>query len=348
MDYTAQGHDREPGRAHGAACGSPTASTSPKRRRTLVGGLLRALRDLGPSQVKGVAEPVPVYELERDRRGAHAPRRVALPRALALRGPRRRDELASRPRWSARWPGNGQVVGVVAEAGTGKSRLCYEFVERCRARGMLVTRDARSAARRGGAAAAHPGASTARRSASRTATTDRTARQKVAGRGRPARRPRTCWTSLPAAVRLPGHPRSRVSGLQPGSPPSTPAPSARPARQRMTLARSRARARRSSSSRTCTGSTPGDRDLRRDAGRGRAGDAHAAARELPARVPAPTGCGAATTSSLRWRRSTPRPIREMLDDLLGDDPSLAGLANERIHDAHGWATPSSPRRSCSR
>ena len=34
--------------------------------------------------------------------------------------------------------GNGQVVGVVAEAGTGKSRLCFEFLERCRARGMRV------------------------------------------------------------------------------------------------------------------------------------------------------------------------------------------------------------------
>ena len=34
--------------------------------------------------------------------------------------------------------GNGQVVGVVAEAGTGKSRLCYEFVARCRAQGMRV------------------------------------------------------------------------------------------------------------------------------------------------------------------------------------------------------------------
>jgi predicted ATPase len=30
--------------------------------------------------------------------------------------------------------GNTQVVGVVAEPGTGKSRLCYEFAERCRAR----------------------------------------------------------------------------------------------------------------------------------------------------------------------------------------------------------------------
>ena len=34
--------------------------------------------------------------------------------------------------------GNGQVIGVVAEAATGKSRLCYEFPERCRAAGMRV------------------------------------------------------------------------------------------------------------------------------------------------------------------------------------------------------------------
>src|SRR5262249_47561960 len=34
--------------------------------------------------------------------------------------------------------GNAQVVGVVAEPGTGKSRLCYEFAERCRAREIQV------------------------------------------------------------------------------------------------------------------------------------------------------------------------------------------------------------------
>ena len=32
--------------------------------------------------------------------------------------------------------GSGQVVGVVAEAGTGKSRLCAEFLDSCRARGI--------------------------------------------------------------------------------------------------------------------------------------------------------------------------------------------------------------------
>ena len=38
--------------------------------------------------------------------------------------------------------GEGQVVGVVGEAGVGKSRLCFEFVERCRAKGITV-REAR-------------------------------------------------------------------------------------------------------------------------------------------------------------------------------------------------------------
>jgi predicted ATPase len=34
--------------------------------------------------------------------------------------------------------GAGQVVGVVAVAGTGKSRLCTEFTAHCRARGIQV------------------------------------------------------------------------------------------------------------------------------------------------------------------------------------------------------------------
>jgi adenylate cyclase len=34
--------------------------------------------------------------------------------------------------------GEGRIVGVVAQAGVGKSRLCFEFTERCRARGIAV------------------------------------------------------------------------------------------------------------------------------------------------------------------------------------------------------------------
>src|SRR5262249_55597715 len=33
---------------------------------------------------------------------------------------------------------SGQVVGVVGDAGVGKSRLCLEFIQRCRARGLAV------------------------------------------------------------------------------------------------------------------------------------------------------------------------------------------------------------------
>ena len=34
--------------------------------------------------------------------------------------------------------GRGEVIGVVADPGIGKSRLCHEFAERCRARGIEV------------------------------------------------------------------------------------------------------------------------------------------------------------------------------------------------------------------
>ena len=34
--------------------------------------------------------------------------------------------------------GRGAVIGVVADPGVGKSRLCHEFAERCRARGIEV------------------------------------------------------------------------------------------------------------------------------------------------------------------------------------------------------------------
>jgi hypothetical protein len=87
--------------------------------------------------IKGASEPVRVFELE----GMSARRtRLEVGRARGLtRFVGRAAEMdvleAARARARA---GNGQVIGVVAEAGTGKSRLCFEFAEHCRAAGMRV------------------------------------------------------------------------------------------------------------------------------------------------------------------------------------------------------------------
>jgi class 3 adenylate cyclase len=94
-------------------------------------------RNLGATTVKGLREPLHIFELE----GVGALRtRFDLSRARGLaRFVGRADELRSLEAALDRSrEGNGQVVGVVAEAGVGKSRLCFEFAERCRARGLAV------------------------------------------------------------------------------------------------------------------------------------------------------------------------------------------------------------------
>ncbi|MCX5539439.1 AAA family ATPase [Paraburkholderia sp. CNPSo 3076] len=91
---------------------------------------------LGAAQVKGVPEPLPVYEVLGP--GALRTRlQLAAHRGLA-RFVGRDAEMAhlNRALETAR-AGRGQVVGVVGEAGVGKSRLFHEFKERSR-RGCLV------------------------------------------------------------------------------------------------------------------------------------------------------------------------------------------------------------------
>jgi len=135
MDYTAQGHTvglaarmeslAEPGRVY------LTEHTA-----ALVEGFFR-LDDLGLFTVPGAREQLRVF-------------------ALAGRGSLRTRFDASRARGLSRFvgrdeetgvldealaramDGTGQAVGVVAEPGVGKTRLCWEFVERCRARGITV------------------------------------------------------------------------------------------------------------------------------------------------------------------------------------------------------------------
>jgi adenylate cyclase len=95
------------------------------------------LRDLGPFSLKGSSLPLEVHELE----GAGALRtRLDLSRMRGFSRFVGRDaEMETLAALlDEALAGRGQVVGIVAEAGTGKSRLCWELAERCRARGVAV------------------------------------------------------------------------------------------------------------------------------------------------------------------------------------------------------------------
>src|SRR5262245_15287492 len=95
------------------------------------------LRDLGEFHIKGAQGPLHVYELEaagRLRTRFEAERVRGLSRFVG----RDREMAVLEAALAQGMSGPGQVVGVVAPPGVGKSRLCFEFVERCRARGLPV------------------------------------------------------------------------------------------------------------------------------------------------------------------------------------------------------------------
>src|SRR5437870_7407280 len=135
MDYTAQGHtvglaQRMESLAEANSCFVSHATAA------LATGYF-ALDDLGPFRVKGVVEPVNIFVL----RGLGTARTrfdVSRSRGLTRFVGRDADMATLEAALEQAQAGYGQVVGVVAEAGTGKSRLCFEFAERCRARGMTV------------------------------------------------------------------------------------------------------------------------------------------------------------------------------------------------------------------
>jgi class 3 adenylate cyclase len=133
MDYTAQGHtvglaQRMEGLAEPNTCYMTAATAA-------LAGFYFDLEDLGEFRVKGVAEPVQVHRLAG--LGSATTRfDVSRARGLSRFVGRAADLRTLEDALEQTHAGNGQAVGVVAEAGTGKSRLCFEFLERCRARGM--------------------------------------------------------------------------------------------------------------------------------------------------------------------------------------------------------------------
>ena len=93
--------------------------------RRLVKGYFE-LRGLGPTEVKGISEPINVYEVV----GAGLLRghfELAARRGLTKFVGREREVAEMKRALELARGGHGQIVAAVAEAGTGKSRLVYEF-----------------------------------------------------------------------------------------------------------------------------------------------------------------------------------------------------------------------------
>ena len=96
-----------------------------------------AVKPIGPVPVKGLSQPVDVYELT----GAGLARtRLQVARARGLSRFVGRDAEMEQLRRAAEQAraGRGQVVAVVGEPGVGKSRLYYEFLQSHHAREFLV------------------------------------------------------------------------------------------------------------------------------------------------------------------------------------------------------------------
>jgi class 3 adenylate cyclase len=106
----------------------------------LVEGLVQ-VNALGRFPVKGLAEPVAVFELV----GASTIRRrlqASVARGLTRFVGRQQELLALQQAMERAGSGHGQIVAVVAEAGVGKSRLAYEFVHSHHTQGWRVLESA--------------------------------------------------------------------------------------------------------------------------------------------------------------------------------------------------------------
>ncbi len=135
MDYTAQGHTVGLAARLEQLAEAGTILLS-QQTASLVEGYFE-LEDLGATPLKGVAKPVTTYRL-----GAQGAARTRLDVSQARGFSRfvgRADEMATlEAAFDRATTGQGQVLGIAAEAGAGKSRLCFQFLERCRTREVTI------------------------------------------------------------------------------------------------------------------------------------------------------------------------------------------------------------------
>ena len=124
VEYTPIGHTTNLASRMQAVAPTGSIAVSEHSRRLCEGYFI--LKPLGPTRVKGVTEPVNVYEVT-----GLGPLRTRLQRSAGrgltkFVGREREMEALGHAADQAK-AGHGQIVAAMAEAGTGKSRLYFEF-----------------------------------------------------------------------------------------------------------------------------------------------------------------------------------------------------------------------------
>jgi len=135
MDYTAVGQTTHLAARMEQLARPGTTLLTPATLRLAEGYV--QVSPVGPVPVKGLAEPVEVFELA----GAGPTRRrleAALARGLTRFVGREAELEVLRQVLERAQAGHGQVVAIVGEAGVGKSRLLWEFTHSHRAHGWLI------------------------------------------------------------------------------------------------------------------------------------------------------------------------------------------------------------------
>jgi class 3 adenylate cyclase len=135
VEYTPIGHTTNLASRMQAVAPTGSIAISEVTRKLCEGYF--ALKSLGPTRVKGLSEPVNVYEVT-----GLGPLRTRLQRA-AGRGltkfvGREREMEAMRAAADRATSGHGQIVAAMAEAGTGKSRLLFEFKAKHQSNWMVL------------------------------------------------------------------------------------------------------------------------------------------------------------------------------------------------------------------
>ena len=135
VEYTPIGHTTNLASRMQALAPTGSIAISAQTRK-LVEGYFQ-LKALGPTKVKGISEPVNVYEVT-----GLGPLRTRLQRSAGrgltkFVGREREMEVLKRAAEQAK-AGRGQIAAAMAEAGTGKSRLCFEFKATSQAGWMVL------------------------------------------------------------------------------------------------------------------------------------------------------------------------------------------------------------------